>query len=67
MRSVSRAPCLPLPLPHGAWSGARDEWWGTYHGAIGQADHHLHGEAVLLQVQAGQLLVGWVLLVVLWG
>lgn len=35
------------------------------HGAIGQADHHLHGEAVLLQVQAGQLLVGWVLLVVL--
>lgn len=35
------------------------------HGAIGQADHHLHGEAVLLQVQASQLLVGWVLLVVL--
>lgn len=40
---------------------------GTYHGAVGQADHHLHGEAVLLQVQARQLLVGWVLLVVLRG
>lgn len=35
------------------------------HSAIGQADHHLHGEAVLLQVQASQLLMGGVLLVVL--
>lgn len=39
----------------------------TYHGAIGQTDHHLHWEAVLLQVQVGQLLVGWVLQVILWG
>ena len=39
----------------------------TYHGAVGQTDHHLHREAVLLQVQVGQLLVGWVLLVGLRG
>lgn len=35
------------------------------HSAVGQADHHLHGEAVLLQVQASQLPVGQVLLVAL--
>lgn len=32
------------------------------HSSVGQADHHLHREAVLLQVQACQLPVEWVLL-----
>lgn len=67
MGSVSPAPSLLLPLLHGAWPRAGYRGRGTYHGAIGQANHHLHGEAVLLQVQASQLLVGWVLLVVLQG
>lgn len=35
---------------------------GTHHSSVGQADHHLHREAVLLQVQACQLPVEWVLL-----
>lgn len=39
---------------------------GTYHRAVGQADHHLHRKAVLLQVQACQLPVEWVLLLDLW-
>lgn len=59
-------PAHPGPLLVAPWA----PWGlgeGAYHGAIGQADHHLHREAVLLQVQASQLLMGRVLLVVLWG
>lgn len=51
------SPCVPCLLSPSL---------GTYHRAVGQADHHLHRKAVLLQVQACQLPVERVLLLGLW-
>lgn len=53
MPAMETTPCVPARCPLSL---------GTYHSAIGQADHHLHRKAVLLQVQACQLPVAWVLL-----